>query len=59
MLNDLRQFASAQNLPDLEAALTGVGGLVFNLVGAVIDILFGFIGGLAGGAILGPRRATA
>jgi hypothetical protein len=59
LLNDLRPFMSAQDLPDLETALTGVGGILFNLVGGLIDIVFGFLGGLIGGAIFGPRRVTA
>jgi hypothetical protein len=59
LLNELRPFMSAQDLPDLETALTGMGGMLFNLVGVAIDIVFGFIGGLIGGAIFGPRRVTA
>lgn len=59
LLNDLQPFMSAQDLPDLETALTGVGGILFNLVGGLIDIVFGFLGGLIGGAIFGPRRVTA
>ena len=59
LLNEVRPFMSAQDLPDLEIALTGIGGMLFNLVGVMIDIAFGFLGGLIGGAILGPRRVTA
>ena len=59
VLNGLRQFVPAQDLPDLIAALTGVGGLLFNLVGILIDVAFGFIGGLIGGAMFGARRAVA
>jgi hypothetical protein len=59
LLSGLRPFMSAQDLPDLETALTGVGGLLFNLVGIFIDLVFGFLGGLMGGAIFGPRRVTA
>jgi hypothetical protein len=50
---------SAQDWSDLETALTGIGGLLFNLVGVAIDVAFGFIGGLIGGAVFGPRRVTA
>jgi hypothetical protein len=49
---------SGQDLANLETSLTGVGGMLFNLVGVMIDMAFGFIGGLIGGAIFGPRRAT-
>jgi hypothetical protein len=59
VLQDLRPFISPESLPDLETALTGVGGLLFNLVGMLIDIAFGFIGGLIGGAIFRPRQVTA
>lgn len=59
VLNGLRQVVPAQDLPDLLAALTGIGGLLFNLVGILIDVAFGFIGGLIGGAIFGLRRAVA
>lgn len=59
VLNGLRPFMSAQDLPDIESALTGIGGLLFNLVGVLIDIAFGFVGGLIGGAIFGARRVTA
>jgi hypothetical protein len=59
LLDALRPFMSAQDLPDLDIALTGVGGLLFNLVGVGIDIIFGLVGGLIGGAIFGARRATA
>jgi len=51
LLNEVRPFMSAQDLPDLETALTGGGGMMFNLVGMLIDVAFGFIGGLIGGAI--------
>lgn len=59
LLNDLRPFLPVESGPDLANALTGLGGILFNLVGVVIDIAFGFIGGLIGGAIFGARRATA
>jgi hypothetical protein len=59
LLNELRPFMSPQDLPDLEAALTGVGGILFNLFGVVIDLAFGFLGGLLSGAIFGSRHVTA
>ena len=59
LLNELRPFMSAQDLPDLETALTGVGGMLFNLIGMLIDIAFGFIGGLIGGAVSRSRQVTA
>ena len=59
LMNELRPFMSAQDLPDLETALTGVSGMLFNLIGVVVDIVFGLVGGLIGGALFGPRRVTA
>jgi len=59
LLNELRPFMSAQDLPDLETALAGVGGMLFNLIGVAVDIAFGFLGGLIGGGIFGARRVTA
>ncbi len=59
LLNEVRPFVSAQDVPALETALIGLGGLLFNLVGVAIDVAFGFIGGLVGGAIFGARRVTA
>jgi hypothetical protein len=43
----------------VETALTGVGGFLFNLAGVAIDVVFGFVGGLIGGAIFGTRRPAA
>lgn len=59
VLNGMQQIIPAQNLPDIETALTGVAGSIFNLVGMLIDVFFGFIGGLIGGAFFGARRAIA
>ena len=59
LLNEMRPFVSAQDWPDLETPLTGLGGMLFNLVGVAIDVAFGFIGGLIGGAVFGARRAMA
>jgi hypothetical protein len=58
LLKEVQPFMSAQDLPDLETFLTGVGGILFNLVGIAVDVAFGFLGGLIGGGIFGPRRAT-
>jgi hypothetical protein len=59
LLNEVRPLVPAQDWPDLESALTGAGGLLFNSAGVAIDVVFGFIGGWMGGAIFGARRATA
>ncbi|HSB88693.1 MAG TPA: hypothetical protein VLD63_01565 [Anaerolineales bacterium] len=59
MLRDLQAVVPAQDLPNLEAALKGAGAILFNVVGVAIDVVFGFIGGLIGGAIFRPGRAAA
>lgn len=51
MLDTARPFVAAQDLPNLEATLTGVGGALFNVLGLVVDVVFGFAGGLVGGLI--------
>ena len=57
LLNEVRSLVPAQDWPDVETALTGLGGILFNLVGVAIDVVFGLVGGLIGGAIFGARRA--
>jgi hypothetical protein len=59
LLKDVQPWLSAGDQSDALNALTGVNGMMFNLVGSMFDIIFGFIGGLVGGAIFGPRRVTA
>ncbi len=59
LLNEVQPFMSAQDAPNPQTALTGIGGLVFNLAGLVFDVAFGLIGGLIGGVIFKARRATA
>lgn len=56
MLNGLRTVVPAQDLGELESTLTGIGGLMFNLLGVVVDVVFGSIGGLIGGAIFRTDR---
>ena len=59
LMNELRPFMSGQDLANLETSLTGVGGMMFNLFGVAVDIVFGLVGGFIGGAFFGPRRVTA
>jgi hypothetical protein len=58
LLNEVRPFMSAQDLPDLEKSLSGAGGLIFNPAGVAVDIVFGLIGGLIGGAIFHARQSA-
>ena len=59
LLKEVQPFVSAQDWSEVETNLTGVGGMLFNLFGAGVDIVFGFLGGLIGNAIFGVRRTTA
>ena len=59
ILSAAQPFMQAQDWSQLETNLTGIGGLLFNLFGMLIDLVFGLVGGLIGGAIFGARRVTA
>jgi hypothetical protein len=59
LLREIQPFMSASDWTTLQFTLTGLGGMLFNLAGLGVDIAFGFIGGLIGGAIFGVRRMTA
>jgi len=58
LLNEMRPFVSAQDWPDIETSLTGLSGMLFNLIGVAIDVAFGFLGGLIGGAIFRTDRTA-
>jgi hypothetical protein len=57
LLRELQPFMSAQDRAQLESTLTGLGGVLFNLLGTGFDIVFGLLGGMLGGAIFKTRRA--
>ena len=59
VFRQLQTVLPAQDLPNLEAALTGVGAILFNLVGISMDVVFGLAGGLIGGAIFKARQQPA
>ncbi len=59
LLKEVQPFVSAQDWSGVETNLTGVGGMLFNLFGAGVDIVFGFLGGLIGNVIFGVRQTTA
>jgi len=42
--------------PDAEVDIPGGSGVVFNLAGVVVDIVFGTLGGLIGGALFRPKK---
>ena len=49
---------SEEDLKNIEAMTTGLGGIVFNLIGVAVTIAFGAIGGVIGGAIFKNRPTT-
>ena len=59
LVQELQPFMSGPEWNELESTLTGIGGVLFNLLGAGFDMVFGLIGGLIGGAIFKARRVTA
>lgn len=59
LLQELKPFISRSDWMQLEATLTGPGGVLFNLLGAGFDIVFGFLGGMLGAALIKARRVTA
>ena len=59
LLQELQPFMSGSDWNELESTLTGIGGVLFNLLGVGFDIVFGLIGGLIGGVIFKARRVTA
>jgi len=59
LLQEIQPFMSISDWTQLESTLTGFGGLLFNLLGAGFDIVFGLLGGLIGGTLFKTRRAVA
>jgi hypothetical protein len=59
LLQELQPFMSGSDWTQLKSSLTGLGGMLFNLFGAAIDIVFGLLGGLIGSAMFKARRVTA
>jgi hypothetical protein len=59
LLRELQPLMSGQDWSEMAAALTGTRGLLFNLFGVAVDLIFGLLGGLIGNAIFGSRRAIA
>lgn len=58
MLSALRSVLPVEDWPDVEPGLTGSGAFLFNLLGTVVDLAFGFLGGLFGAAIFNRRHTT-
>lgn len=59
LLKEVQPFVSAQDWSEVETNLTGIGGMMFNLFGVAVDLVFGFLGGLIGNVIFGARRTIA
>jgi hypothetical protein len=56
LLKSVADIVPADDLAGMEASLSGIAAILFNLVGVVIDIAFGLVGGLIGGVLFGSRR---
>ncbi len=59
MLSLLRPLVQPQDWPGVQIALTGLWGMLYNLIGVAIDAAFGIAGGLMGSVLFGARHATA
>jgi hypothetical protein len=59
LLSGMRAILPAEDLAGVESALTGLGALLFNLIGVAVDLVFGLVGGLIGAVFFGARRVTA
>ncbi len=59
LLRELQPFMSGPEWNELESTLSGIGGMLFNLLGLGFDLIFGFVGGLIGGAIFKARPLIA
>jgi hypothetical protein len=59
LLNALQPLVSGADWPGVQTGLSSVGALLFNLLGVLVDLVFGLVGGLLGGAFFGTRRAAA
>jgi hypothetical protein len=58
VLRGVSDIVPAGDLSGIEAGLTGLGAILFNVVGVLVDIAFGLVGGLIGGVLFGQRRVT-
>jgi hypothetical protein len=59
LLRELQPFMSGPEWNELASTLSGIGGMLFNLLGLGFDLIFGFVGGLIGGAIFKARHLIA
>lgn len=59
LLRELHPLMSGPDWSVLESTMKGIGGVLFNIIGVGVDIAFGFIGGLIGGAIFRARSVIA
>ena len=59
LLQTAQIVVPAADTADLEPALSGLGTVLFNLIGVLFDVVFGLLGGMVGGLLFGRRRAGA
>ena len=58
VLNSYRPFLPADAIPDLEQTAPGWAVWVFNVIGVGVDLAFGALGGLLGGALFRAKPAA-
>jgi hypothetical protein len=56
-LNSAQQFLPADATEGMDA-IPAWGGIIFNLLGVVFNVIFGTLGGWIGGSIFNPNRKT-
>jgi hypothetical protein len=56
-LNSAQQFLPADATKGMQA-IPAWGGIIFNLLGVILNVIFGAIGGWIGGAVFNPNRKT-
>jgi hypothetical protein len=58
LISSYSRFLPQEELQDLEPLMTGGAGWLFNIAGVFVDIFFGIIGGLVGGALFKDKVTT-
>jgi hypothetical protein len=51
LANSFTPLLPANSIADLKSQLDGIGGFMFTICGGFVDIFFGVVGGLIGGAL--------
>ena len=59
MLTLLRSMVQPQDWPGVQTALTGLWGMLYNMIGVMLDAAFGVAGGLVASVLFGARPSAA